>query len=79
MMENLKLLSVRLYPDTVAKINALSKYYGYWKKNTIIRNILKNVFYYTSNADLYQLISYYPKKGQKLKITVEIVSENDNV
>ena len=77
MMENLKLLSVRLYPETIAKINALSKHYGYWKKNTIIRNILKNVFYYTSDADLYQLMSYYPRKGQKLKITFEIVEEDE--
>lgn len=78
-MENLKLLSVRLYPDTVAQIDNWAMHHRYWKRNTIICNVLKFVFSCTSDADICKLLAYYPRKGQKLKITVEIVSENENV
>lgn len=75
-MENLKLLSVRLYPETVIQIEALVQRHRYWKRNTIICSILKNVFSCTSDGDLYKLLSYYPRKSKKLKITVEEVEED---
>lgn len=78
-MENLKLLSVRLYPETVAKIEYWALNHRYWKRNTIICNVLKEVFSCTSDADICKLLAYYPRKGQKLKITVEIVEEDEHV
>ena len=74
-MENLKLLSVRLYPETVTQIEALVQRHRYWKRNTIICNVLRHVFSCISDADLYKLLSYYPRNGKKLKITVEIVED----
>ncbi len=76
-MENLKLLSVRLYPETIAKIEAQVLRHRYWKRNTIICNVLKYVFSCTSDADLYKLVSYIPRKGKKLKVTVELVEEKE--
>ena len=42
--ENLQLISVRIDPDTVAKIEKFAARHSYWKRNTIINNVLMTIF-----------------------------------
>ena len=41
--ENLQLISVRLDPDTVAKIEQFCRKHTYWKRNAVINNVLTTV------------------------------------
>lgn len=41
--DNLQLISVRLNPDTVAKIERVCAKHTYWKRNTVINNLLTTI------------------------------------
>lgn len=72
-MENLKLISVRLEPDTIKKIDRFSNVSRYWKRNTIINTILTEVLSQLSDGDLYKMMAYRYDKRNDLKISVQIV------
>lgn len=59
--DNLKLISVRIDPDTLQKIDELSKHHYYWKRNTIINAMLTSVINAFSESDIYNLIKYHSK------------------
>lgn len=42
-MENLKLISVRIDPVTLRKIDYFCKKHYYWKRNTVINSLLGSV------------------------------------
>lgn len=57
-MENKKLISVRLDPQTLVKIeNFASKYY-YWKRNAVISNVLDAVFDNFDDKAIYDMVRY---------------------
>lgn len=58
-MENLKLISVRIDPITLEKIDAYSKKHKYWKRNTIINHILSAVVDAMDDKSLYDMMRYY--------------------
>ena len=69
-MENLKQLSVRIDPATLQKIDETVKQLHYYKRNSVINNILTALFF---NADSYQiakLIRYWRHGTIKLKIEI---------
>lgn len=57
-MENKKLLSARLDPQTLAKIEAFTKRHYYWKRNTVISNVLDAVFDCFDDRAIYDMVRY---------------------
>lgn len=69
-MENLKQISVKIDPATLQKIDETVKQLRYYKRNSVINNVLTALFF---NADSYQiakLIRYWRHGGKKLKIEI---------
>lgn len=57
-MEKLKLISVRIDPETLRKIDDFSKIHYYWKRNTIINGILTSVVDAMDRQSLYEMVLY---------------------
>ena len=53
---NLKLLSVRIHPDIIQAIDNMAEKHPYWKRNTIIANVLATVFTDFSDAQIYDMV-----------------------
>lgn len=76
-MENLKLISVRLDPDTIDKIDQFCKGKRYWKRNTVINAVLTELFSRLSDGDLFKMMEYRYRRAQDLQISVQIVPKPD--
>lgn len=57
-MENLKLISVRIDPETLKKVDALAEKHFYWKRNFIINSLLTAVVDAMDDKTLYDMIRY---------------------
>lgn len=57
-MENLKLISVRIDPETLKKVDALHAKHYYWKRNTIINSLLGAVVDAMDDKTLYDMVRY---------------------
>lgn len=57
-MENKKLLSTRLDPQTLVKIENFANKYYYWKRNTVISNVLDAVFDNFDDKAIYDMVRY---------------------
>ena len=55
-MENKKLISARLTPQTLAKIDDFVKNRRYWKRNTVISNVLDAVFECFDEKAIYDMV-----------------------
>lgn len=77
-MENLKLISVRLEPDTIEKIDRFCEDKRYWKRNTVINVVLTEVFSRLSDGDLFKMMEYRYRRAQDLQISVQIVPKPDD-
>lgn len=55
-MENKKLISTRLTPLTLAKIDAFVTNHRYWKRNTVISNVLDAVFECFDEKAIYDMV-----------------------
>lgn len=53
--KNLKLTSVRIDPDTLAKIDHFAARHSYWTRNSIINNILGVVMSKFSERQVYDM------------------------
>lgn len=76
-MENLKLISVRLEPDTIEKIDHFCQDRRYWKRNTVINAILTEVFSRLSDGELCKMMDYRYRQTSDLQISVQIVPKPD--
>lgn len=56
--ENLKLISARVDPATLAKIDQFLTRHTYWKRNTVIAGVLDAVFDNFTEAELYDMVRY---------------------
>lgn len=54
--DNLKLISVRIDPDTLAKIEWFAKRHSYWKRNTIINCLLMTIFKDFNDRQIYDMV-----------------------
>ena len=54
--KNLQLISVRIDPDTIKKIEEFASRRCYWKRNTIINAILTNVMNDFPEKDIYDMV-----------------------
>lgn len=57
-MENLKLISVRIDPETLRKLDVFCKKHYYWKRNTIINGLLTAIVDAMDDGTLYDMIRY---------------------
>lgn len=71
-MENLKLISVRIDPQTLRKIEELRKKHYYWKRNTIINGILTAVVDAMDDESLYNMVRYSRRYDPKPTATFSI-------
>lgn len=71
--ENLVLVSCRIDPETLEKIEAQVKKHYYWKRNTIINGILTAVMDNFTDQQVYDMVRYYPKGQDEVKAEFEIV------
>lgn len=56
--ENLKLISARVDPATLAKIDQFLKRHDYWKRNTVISRVLDAVFDNFTESDIYDMVRF---------------------
>lgn len=73
-MENKKLISARLDPQTLEKIAKFQSRHTYWKRNTIISNILDAVFENFDEHDIYDMVRF--NRGWALKASASFSMEN---
>lgn len=57
-MDKLKLISVRIDPETLQKLDEFSKQHYYWKRNTVINGILTAVVDAMDKGTLYDMVRY---------------------
>lgn len=57
-MENKKIISARLKPKTIEKIDTFVNKHYYWKRNTAISNILDAVFDCFDEKSIYEMVQY---------------------
>ena len=54
--DNLKLISARIDPDTLAKIDRFMVHHPYWKRNAVINNILTTVLNDFDKQAVYDMV-----------------------
>lgn len=74
-MENLKLISVRIDPVTLEKIDAFKRKHYYWKRNTIVNSILSAVVDAMDDNSLYDMVRYSRHYHSKPKGTFYLPEE----
>lgn len=71
--ENLVLVSCRIDPETLKKIETLISKHYYWKRNTVINGILTAVMDNFTDQQIYDMVRYWRKGGYEAKANFEIV------
>lgn len=71
--ENLKLLSVRIDPETIEKIDAFTKNHYYWKRNTVINRILTAVMNDFKDYQVYDMVRKNLTIKQDVKAEYELL------
>lgn len=66
--DNLKLVSCRIDPKTLDRIDAFIGKHYYWKRNSVINAVLTNVFALMSDKDVYDLVRHYSREGESIAI-----------
>lgn len=70
-MENLKLVSCRLEPAMLEKIEEFLNRHPYWKRNAVINNVLTAIFLNADKNTIYDLCQWWKGSGVKLEIKVD--------
>lgn len=70
--ENLQLMSVRIDPDTRAKIEIFTARHAYWKRNTVINNLLTTIFKDFKDRQIYDMVRRNNFKDQNVQCEYEI-------
>lgn len=58
-MENLKLISVRVEPESLRKIDELAGKYDYYTRSSIINNLLSAILKCADDGTIWRMISEY--------------------
>ena len=66
--ENLKLVSCRIDPKTLERIDDFIGKRYYWKRNAVINAVLTNVFALMDEKDVYDLVRHYSREGESISI-----------
>lgn len=57
--DNLKQISAKIDPETIAKLERIQKVHYYWKRNTIINGILTAVVDTFTDEEIYDMVRYF--------------------
>lgn len=71
--ENLTLVSCRIDPETLKKIEAQTSKHYYWKRNTVINGILTAVMNNFTDQQVYDMVRYWRQGHDEVKAEFEIV------
>lgn len=69
-MENLKQLSVKIDPATLQKIDETVKQLRYYKRNSVINNVLTALFFNADSHQIAKLVRYWRHGSKKFKIEI---------
>lgn len=69
---NLKLLSVRIQPETLEQIEAFTKSHTYWNRNSVINNLLTTLFRDFDDKQLYDMARRHFFLKNEVKAEYEI-------
>lgn len=69
---NLKLLSVRIDPETLEKIEAFTKRHTYWNRNSVINSLLTTLFMDFTDRQIYDMVRRLWFKKNEIKVDYEI-------
>lgn len=70
--ENLKPVSTRLDPETLKAIDRFVVNRRYWKRNTVINQVLTAVFNNFEEKDIYDMVRYFPRGNDEVECKFEI-------
>lgn len=73
--ENLVLVSCRIDPETLKKIEAFSEKHYYWKRNSVINGILTAVMDCFTDQQVYDMVRYWRQGHDETKAEFEIVKK----
>ena len=66
--DNLKLVSCRIDPKTLERIDAFIGKHYYWKRNSVINAVLTHVFALMSEKDIYDLVRHLARSDESISI-----------
>lgn len=72
-MENLKLISVRIDPRIIVRIDKFVAENSYWKRNSVINSLLL-AFLETSNRELFNIVEDQSYDIHKYRIKIEKIA-----
>lgn len=72
--ENLKLLSVRLNPDTVEAIEKFTVNHPYWNRNSVINNLLSTIFKDFTDKQIYDMARRHFFSKNEIKAEYELTN-----
>jgi len=64
MRENLKLVSTRLDPKILAKIDDFVSDHYYWKRNSVINGVLTAVFNHFTKDEIYDMCRTWDERNE---------------
>ena len=71
---NLKLLSVRLNPDTIEAIEKFTVDHSYWNRNSVINNLLTTIFKDFTDKQVYDMVRRHFFTKNEVKADYEITN-----
>ena len=74
-MNTTKLTSIRLETDTITKIDNFVENRTYWKRSTVINNILAAVLENFTPNEVYEMVRRYSWERNKVNAKFEITLE----
>lgn len=72
----LKPVSTRLDPETLRKIDLFLQKHEYWKRNSVINNILTAVFENFEDGDIYDMVRWWKRIPTKVNAKFEIIKDS---
>lgn len=76
-MEKKQLISAKVSPQTLSKIDDFLKNHRYWKRNTVISCILDAVMDNFRPEDIYNMMCYSRQYGQHVNTKFSFDKEDD--
>lgn len=71
---NLKLLSVRINPETLEAIEKFTQEHSYWNRNSVINNLLSTLFLDFTDKQIYDMARRHFFRKNEIKVEYEITN-----
>lgn len=77
--DNLQLISARIDAETIQKIEKFTERHSYWKRNSVINNLLMTIFRDFSDKQIYDMVRRSNFKDQCVRVDYEICDYVQNI